>query len=77
LNETRPGAFELWVHWIQPICTQPHHVAIRRLHRVAVGLGLPRRRLAVAVQVKFESKRLKPVFPFIGSRVETRRFRAL
>jgi hypothetical protein len=31
----------------------------------------------VAVQVEFESKRLKPGFHFIGSRVETRRFQAM
>jgi hypothetical protein len=31
----------------------------------------------VAVQVAFESKGLKPVFHFIGSRVETRRFQAM
>jgi hypothetical protein len=43
---------------------------VRRRHHVE-------ERLAVAVQVDFESKGLKPAYRISGSRVETRRFQAL
>ena len=68
----KPGAFKLWViNWILNLYSP---------HRVHVDDVFP---LHVAVQVKFARKKLrncreKPGFHFIiGSRVETRRSRAL
>jgi hypothetical protein len=49
---------------------------LRSLPRVLCPVLRPGARHAVAVQVAFESKGLKPVFHLSASRVETRRFQA-
>jgi hypothetical protein len=55
----KPGAWKLRVKWIQLV--QPHHVDPLLQHsRVHERVA---RRLVVAVQVEFESKLLKPLFP--------------
>jgi hypothetical protein len=49
---------------------QPHRVQLALVHLV----DLPH---AVAAQVAFGNQTLKPVFHFVGSRLETRRFQAM
>ena len=66
----KPRAFKLWFDWILNLC-EPHLAGVER--RNFTGEEAP---LGVAVQVALESKGLKPVSHFIGSRVETRRFQA-
>jgi hypothetical protein len=58
------------------MCGQPYH----RIAQDVVVLLAPKlvtQRHRVAVQAAFESKGLKPVFHFSGSRVETGRFQAI
>jgi hypothetical protein len=72
------------LNWIQLV--QPHRVGQQvdaRVEQVLRGPAVEREAvhhvhsLDVAVQVEFKSQTLKPVFHFIGSRLETRRFQAM
>jgi hypothetical protein len=70
----KPGAFKLWVNWIQLV--QPHRVHGGELILDNLPLLIVERLGVAAVQVAFESKGLKPGYHILSARVETRRLQA-